>query len=168
MTITPEQIEEIRARAEAATPGPWAYDCTSTQDNDYMVGLAHPVDGDDGSLGPPISGRLIDHPHHFDPATQDFGEWYCEPICEITAAEHSPEGSPAHDAAFIAHARTDIPLLISALEAEKAKLFEVRATIKLLEGKNAELTRTAAAHMRRADEAEAALKENSHDCKPDG
>lgn len=63
MTLTEEQIEEIKARAEAATPGPWRL---------YGVALKKP------------------------------------------------------DVDFLAHARDDIPALISALEAQAAELAEVR------------------------------------------
>lgn len=131
MTLTDEQIEEIKARAEAATPGPWAYESVSEKSNDYCIGTVCPVDKD-GDPGDPIMGNVRHHPHYFNAETGDFGEWYCEMVCSIDECEHGGDGSLHADARFIAHARTDIPLLISALEAEKKRADEAEALVERL------------------------------------
>lgn len=84
-------IESIRERAEAATPGPWKWD----DDNRGVSELRYPATG---TLAPDPSGVV-----HFGPVLGICGEW----------TDTRPE--PA-DAAFIAHARQDIPALLKAVE----------------------------------------------------
>ena len=84
MTLTEEQIAEIRARAEAATPGPWR---TEWSDRDA----------------------------HYRIIFNEQGNWLAEVF-----EEEGDEGDP-FDASFIAHARTDIPHLLAALEAAEKR-----------------------------------------------
>lgn len=84
MTLTEEQIAEIRARVEAATPGPWRQE------------------------GPRVY----------------FGY---EGGISLHAAPN-----PINNSHFIAHARTDIPLLISALEAANKRADEAEALVETL------------------------------------
>lgn len=81
--MTPEQLNEIKARANSATPGPW-----------------------EAKPGKQIDDDLYDY--------TVFGDG--KAICW---------SQPDYDAEFIAHARTDIPLLlleIELLQAQNAKL----------------------------------------------
>lgn len=109
MTLTDEEIEEIKARAEAATPGPWRRQKQRGYTDDYI---------------------LTDHPDH---QTKPHGNY----IGEVGyAAGHAVQNFEA-DADFIAHARTDIPALLSALEAEKKRADEAEALAaarRVLEG----------------------------------
>lgn len=122
MTLTDERIEEIKARAEAATPEPWRQE------------------------GPCVY----------------FGY---EGVEIHDARDHN------NNAAFIAHARTDIPLLISALEAEKKRADEAEALAEHLEAVlklAAEmLTKASLCDDERLDEGlsviRRALTENGHD-----
>ena len=91
-TVTPEELAEIRARAEAATPGPWTVD--------EGPALADPLLEGEGDWYRQIEGW-----------TNTGWEWLCL----------SPE-----DAAFIAHAREDIPALVAEVERLQAELARVR------------------------------------------
>jgi len=84
--MTPEELAAIRARAEAATPGPWKVD--------EGLALADPLLEGEGDWYRQIEGW-----------TNTGYEWLCL----------SPE-----DAAFIAHAREDIPRLLDEVEALRA------------------------------------------------
>ena len=92
--MTDEELEAIRKRAEAATPGPW---WTSAKYNEEECGVC--VIAANENCGPlpgnPTRGQVA---------------WATELLpYRATQCENN--------ATFIAHARTDIPLLISALDA---------------------------------------------------
>lgn len=98
-------LDEVKARAESATPGPWRQESylsgteyirfqTSTKENSHG----------DGTLGCHMTYRNI--------AAFDMSEDECD------RRKHA-------DANFIAHARTDVPLLISKLEAAERALDKV-------------------------------------------
>ena len=96
MTLTPQEIEEIEGRAKAATAGPWHL--CGTPENPC------PVVNADGPDGYQVHSML----HVKDMYPNDrpgFGTWdlmkdaYCK------------------DAAFIAHAREDVPALIEHIRA---------------------------------------------------
>lgn len=90
--ITPEQFEEIRQRAEKATSGPWL------GNNEGCF-----VDGDDAD------GVCTVHNH----GTRSWSRVVATPAHGHAGAEDSE----AHrNMEFIAHARTDIPALLAALE----------------------------------------------------
>ena len=133
-----DRLAKIRERAEKATPGPWAYESVAEKHNDYRVGIVCPVSSS-GDVGTAISGNVKTHSHYWN--GHDFGEWYCEEIASLDEVTHSSDGSCSADAAFVAHAREDIPFLldhiaelevepspygrIASLEAEIERLQEV-------------------------------------------
>ncbi|MFD8251945.1 hypothetical protein [Streptomyces werraensis] len=104
--MTPERLAEIAARAAAATPGPWGF-----YDGDNYADVA--ADLDQTSRGSysyrEKVARLEDENYWDDPAHEDHDE------------ERAPEQMAAN-AAFIAHAREDVPALlarVAELEAER-------------------------------------------------
>lgn len=88
-------IEQIKARAEAATPGPWSY--YKTISGDYLIELP----ADDGA-----------------------------PLAHIHL--HQGKDEQGRNAAFIAHARTDIPLLIQEIDRLQAELLSLRVMVDRL------------------------------------
>jgi|SRR3972149_5854699 len=115
--LSEEEIEQIAARAAKATAGPWHL--CGTPENPTPVVNAH---GDDGYQ---VHSML--HVKDMYPGDRPgFGTWdlmkdtYCR------------------DAAFIAHARSDVPALLSDRKALEAR-------IKKLEGERDDLTRVARA-----------------------
>lgn len=88
------RLDEIKARAEAATEGPWEW----TQ---YRVPTL------EGWKGDPANYRwqteVLEADHN--------GECGCRSACQLELTV-----DPA-DAEFIAHARTDVPALVAAVEA---------------------------------------------------
>lgn len=101
MTLTEEQIAEIRARVEAATPGPW--DTIGGSRVRAVKGdMACPIFSSEAPIDWHKNKRIT-HPV----------------LCRAYADQ-------VNNATFIAHAREDIPALLSALEAQAAELAEVR------------------------------------------
>jgi hypothetical protein len=91
-----EELEVIRKRAEAATPGPWYWEKLNEGDSEWDTEMPSLVSS-------------------IDEGVMHFGD------CE----EYYPtEGSPPtdEDAEFIAHAREDIPKLLA--EIERLRIFE--------------------------------------------
>ena len=100
--MTDEQLAAIRARLDAATPGPWK-----------------------------ISGELPDYEHYtricveswiFDAIDIDV------PVCPdgFTKGEIDERDNPQADAALIAHAPTDIAALLDAIAARDAEIERLR------------------------------------------
>jgi hypothetical protein len=126
VTLTERELAEIEARAEAATPGPWD---TTTQAGDldgrpmtHAVVTTLPV-----VFGPP-GDRVPLEPEHRRLATFLAGRPVCSPIVKTPGhLDEYPgfEGQQA-DADFIAHARQDIPALLTALRAERAAFEQYR------------------------------------------
>lgn len=116
-----ERLSAIRRRVDAASPAPWAYESVSEKANDYIVGIACPVD-EKGNPGAQVSGNLKDHPHFFNTETGEFGEWHCEEVARLDEAGHTTEAAPVHDAAFIAHAREDLPFLLDTITSLRAEV----------------------------------------------
>lgn len=94
--MTPEQIAEIRARAEATTPGPWR-----ARDAEFFQHII---------LGPGPTDELGESRPQVVAATQNVG-W-------------------RSNAEFIAHARTDVPALLDALDAAEATVARVRGLVE--------------------------------------
>lgn len=86
-------LNAIKARAEAATPGPWAL-C------DFNEGTSHPPLW--GAVNPPYFNPL-DHP-------------------DQEAAEVQISVGCYEDAEFVAHAREDVPALLALVERQAAEL----------------------------------------------
>jgi hypothetical protein len=85
--VTPDQLKAIRARAEAATPGPWrfqAYVSDPGRPEEFGIAGASEIDGCPTLVSG--DGFLFEE----------------------------------KDARFVAHARTDVPALLAALEAAQA------------------------------------------------
>lgn len=120
MTLTDEEIEEIKARAEAATPGPWKWWTSNSWNR-----LKRDDCGVTQNVAEPFVSRSDNHPG-------------------LSINEE--------DMAFIAHARTDIPALLSALEAEKKRADEAEALAERLK-------REAAQHAQEARTANATIAE---------
>ena len=129
--LTPEQTEEIRARAEAATPGPWR---AMADGNQYIntryfptakcVGCARV----DGLVRPWNPHALV--AFGFDPKEYETAR-FLEP-----------------DATFIAHARSDIPALLAEIAALKEERFSEDEALEAMD--DAVLERPAALERRRA------------------
>jgi len=98
-------LAAIRARCEAATPGPWARE--EYEDGDQGEG---PTGVYPGSRGPIVEGRTI--VRYYQPKGPEDGD----------GVEELAEAYCNHDAAFIAHARTDVPALLARVEELTARL----------------------------------------------
>lgn len=98
---TPERLAEVRARAEAATVGPWEWDAPSTE--------------------PWPSGDENLHNAANDPVLSSWG--------------YDADGidASAEDRAFIAHARTDVPDLLAALDAATERAEKAEAALARVE-----------------------------------
>lgn len=94
----PLDVAAIRARLEAATPGPWAIP------NANVFRVIAP----DAEHHNPKQGRTPPYPWRI-------------------VADMGDEGTAAADATFIAYARTDIPALLDALAERDARIAELEA-----------------------------------------
>jgi hypothetical protein len=95
MTISPSRLAEIKAAAEAATPGPWGFRLCGTDADPHIeevISLAEP------------------HPEwcENDPATCPHGPSVLTTDCNVYTKDH--------DARFIALARTAVPELLAEVE----------------------------------------------------
>ncbi len=86
------QLDAIKARAEAATEGPWTWS-----------GSEAPVLGGYAGTSYRYSEEVIEAEHH--------GECGCRSLCQLELTVGKA------DAEFIAHSRADIPALVAAVEA---------------------------------------------------
>ena len=85
------ELDAIKARAEAATEGPWTWS-----------GSEAPVLGGYAGTSYRYSEEVIEAEHH--------GECGCRSLCQLELTVGKADGE------FIAHARQDIPALLAALE----------------------------------------------------
>ncbi len=99
----PSDLEAIRARAEAATPGPWWYDQDERMWRLHGVQFVIPPQG---PVAQQVIGRQI----------------LKAPKKGTPYAEYWPS---APDAEFIAHARTDVDVLLQELDRLQARLAEL-------------------------------------------
>jgi len=98
MTIS--EVEAIEARAEAATPGPWAWEQYGEKVNAFSVGVAC---DEDGNL---INGRISE------------GDIIADTIIyRSEIGSHEAAVVNYGDPDFIAHARTDVPALCATAKA---------------------------------------------------
>jgi len=109
--MTDDELTVIRARAEAATPGPWEavklYDVTDTT---YIDGCDFSFNGD---INVEVERAGLEYP-----------EW-------VMIGPDSPEQKQIHaDAEFIAAARTDIPALLAEVERLRTENAELEAANK--------------------------------------
>lgn len=97
--VAPLDLDPIKARARAATDGPWAWEWIAEKSNEWAVGQAFDANGH------ALAGRIEDH--------DDMVETIIER--RLVGMNESGHASAA-DAEFIAHARTDIPALLAEIE----------------------------------------------------
>lgn len=104
--LSKEQLDAIRARADAATPGPWEFD-------EDLVTLHE--------RGPYAWSKIV--LTWGDPTGDRDPDWEW--------GLYAPDGN---DAEFIAHARTDIPALLEHIEAQAAEIAALREAVRNLGG----------------------------------
>lgn len=99
-------LDAIRARCKAATPGPWAYDESTGYIEMDEAGYAEFKPDWERSVHkqPPLVARMTD-------------TW----------------GDTSDDGCFIANARTDIPALLSYIDGLEREIAELKARIAVLE-----------------------------------
>lgn len=102
--MTEEELQAIEARANAATPGPWAWEPTGEKCNSWCMGTVYPAH----------EGRIVEV---FDEETQRYRE---KPEVVDYIASGGDSSSLA-DPNFIAHARTDVPALIAEVRMQRAR-----------------------------------------------
>ena len=121
--LTTQQLDEIAARADAATRGPWGF-----YDGDTYADIAADLEQTRrGSYSYREKvARLEDENYWDDPAHEDHDE------------ERAPEQMAAN-AAFIAHAREDVPALLAELSAVRAERDTARAERDAARARVAEL-----------------------------
>lgn len=106
--MTDEQLAAIEARAAAATPGPWFW---QFRPREFLARL--------------VSGAPM---RPFVMAFGRWGMWSAKPLVNVNDVMVSLANHTDHpDAAFIAHARTDVPALV-------AEVRRLRDRVALLEG----------------------------------
>lgn len=107
MTLTDTQLAEIRERADKATPGPWTERGRPTDDWGYV----RCANVDEDGFQPVIATTRAGHR-----------------VTDEDYAQHRRDGTDpyAHNAAFIAHARTDVPDLLSHIAFLDSQLSTIR------------------------------------------
>lgn len=107
-------VEAIKARCEAATPGPWTFEpCIQQTEGMAETKYQHIRSGPRG---------VADTYHNPPLAIEGFGQM---------SGYLPPRHGKPEDAAFIAAARADVPALLAALEAERAKVTRLNDAIRL-------------------------------------
>lgn len=108
MEITEAELDQMRERAAAATPGPWVHDSCKE-----MVTL------EDGSEGRAYAVAQDDH----EDKTVVMSDW-CpgNVICETSDRNQEAYGNVT----FIAHAREDVPRLVGEVQRLRQLLAEIR------------------------------------------
>lgn len=100
-----EELKQIKARVEAATPGPWVLHTDSSRP-DVCAGITDSA----GNYSGPKSGFMGEgHLFEFDKYGPSWGQEY----------------DNCADAEFVAHARQDVPALIAEVERLRAELNEL-------------------------------------------
>jgi hypothetical protein len=128
--LTDERLAEIQARAEAATPGPWLAETSMTMDNGvhYAIRTREPLPEHPWSprFVAWLTGSILTYlrPGERPQAT------YCDACRHMcyrgreVAIDFRTDPNTEADAAFLAHAREDVPALlaeIGRLEAKSAR-----------------------------------------------
>lgn len=113
-------LDSIRKRVDAATPGPWGYNSYSRVDANPLI--EHYDDPDtpeypDGKRPGRISGTFFDEADNAWLA-QHHAAYEADPMVAEVPAEYGDTATGRHaaDAEFIAHARTDMPTLLDKVE----------------------------------------------------
>ena len=106
------RLAEIRARAQQATKGPWAWESIAEKSNEFAVGTAFDANGKQ------LEGRLPE------------GEWVEDSIIRRDCIGMNESGHASFaDAEFIARARTDIPWLCDQLAAALERIRELEGML---------------------------------------
>lgn len=114
--LTDQQIDEIEAREKAATAGPWGF---YDGDNYADVAADLAMTGRGSYSYREKIARLEDETYWDDSAHEDDDE------------ERAPEQMAAN-AAFIAHARADVPALLAEVRRLRARVAELEGDAALL------------------------------------
>ena len=108
--MTPKQLAEIKARVEAATPGPWEFETDSDIDGfSYVEWVEHIIS----------KSVTIERYKHTYPGRQ-----YQIIIASMTENETQGKEEFAN-ATFIAHARQDVPALVAEVERLRGRIAEI-------------------------------------------
>lgn len=118
--LTPEELREIRKRADKATPGPWAFETTGEKgDGADIVGVVYGPDDEDCER--PLSGELRTFDRDGEPI-----DYYRD---EVVAVCDHYNRRPHEDARFITHARTDVLRLLDHIDALEERIRALEAEI---------------------------------------
>ena len=112
--MTDEELDAIKARVEKATEGPWCWENCGEKGNDLIVGIALHVGSDEPCRGQVPPDSYDEHRHE-----------YVDAVARKSAL--LSEMATSFDAAFIAHARADIPALIAEVERLREALLRIVA-----------------------------------------
>jgi hypothetical protein len=118
--IASDRLDEIKARLDKATPGPWGY-------NSYRAVFGPPAliqaydDAPDYPEGP---RPTIGTPEDMAWCAQRAAAYEAEPIVASVPAHYGDTATGRHaaDAEFIAHAREDVPYLLALLAERDARI----------------------------------------------
>jgi hypothetical protein len=113
-----ERLRAIAEREQQATKGPWAWESVAEQSNEYAVGTAW-----DTATDQPISGLIV---RTDDPETDN----WLEDMVLVRDSMGLGEGNMA-DAAFIAHAREDVPYLLSLVARQAQEIQDLRTQLDI-------------------------------------
>lgn len=102
--LSPDHLAAIRERAEKATPGPWEKTIYGGQCDPSLCGMPATIYGSEENA------EEGDEPEHA--------------ICEMLSEEYDTQ----HDAAFIAHAPTDIAALLAENDRKQAIIDKLPVT----------------------------------------
>ena len=130
-----QELNEIEARAEAATPGPWFWD-TNRRYKSTM--LKAPQNGGTCVMDFTRWGMQSAQPRFNDTCASFGGILY-------TMEQYDKTGLPNPNADFIAHARQDVPALAAEVRQLQQRLGECEANDQLLDHLETEIVRLRAA-----------------------
>jgi hypothetical protein len=113
-----DRLAEIRARLDAATPGPWGWNSYNGVYSGPLIQADARLEAEHEAAGAP-----------WDEDGEPSGEWrsrfadVAPRVCSVPPSYgDTATGRHAADAQFIAHARADIPWLLEQLAAQTARL----------------------------------------------
>jgi hypothetical protein len=101
----PLDLEDIKKRIKAATPGPWAWEAYGEKENAYHIGVA--LDKNDKQLSGMVQTERYD---------EDADIFVEDVLWRESLGDQSGATVNYDDAEFIAHAREDIPALVAEVE----------------------------------------------------
>lgn len=124
-------LDAIRKRLEATTPGPWGYNSYSKIDSAPLAMQCDNTETPDYPEGP-RPGRTVGHVF-FDDAdnawlAQQHAAYEADPVIAWVPAEYGDTATGRHaaDAEFIGCSRTDVPALLTEVERLRAALQRIK------------------------------------------